>query len=324
MGSELLSVYSSILNGFTTFKLGQSTFYVKHLGPPDLAVIEEKRSSFLQRAKKEELPTNEEALRNAVEIETWTEKEEQQIRDQLSFVEGLRMTRPKIHLKSQLDQIKKEIEGAEKKIEELNALKNGAMGITVEKYCDKKLSEFSVWYALRSNVELTSFFYSQVDFDELTDDDLRCVVEGHNQAMGEFTTRNIQRTALSAFFTNFFYLCNDDPYVFYGKPIVKLTNFQAELFGFGRYFKHILSELQGKVPSDLLDDPERLMDYVNTSKNINEIIERAGGDSDNVAVGIVGKKGDIDHAGENIDLARIAREKGGKLSMKEMMDLHGV
>jgi len=147
----------------------------------------------------------------------------------------------------------------------------------------------------------------------------------------KFIAENLKRMALADFFTNIFYLCEDNIYNFYGKPIVKLTFYQIELFSFGRYFKSIMQNSEEEVPEHIAEDPEKLIEWAESSKNVKEILEKSSTEGkDGAASSIVGataedlQKAGIDKNDDVIDLSQKAKEKGGKLTMQDMMKLHGV
>jgi hypothetical protein len=68
--------------------------------------------------------------------------------------------------------------------------------------------------------------------------------------MGFFTEGWIKMIATMPSFLNSFFLCDDDPSIFYGKPVIDLTIYQTDLFSKGKYFKSILSESAADGPSE--------------------------------------------------------------------------
>ena len=80
--------------------------------------------------------------------------------------------------------------------------------------------------------------------------------------MDRFADINLKRVAVSGFYLNNFYLCKDNPFIFYGKPVVGLTYPQTELFSFGRYFKGILTEIKPPPTEEQLDDPDKLIEML--------------------------------------------------------------
>ena len=124
-------------------------------------------------------------------------------------------------------------------------------------------------------------------------------------------------------------MCDNNPYIYYGKPACYLTYYQVELFSNGCFFKHILSELKDNLDPELLKDPEKLIDNYYSTKNIKEMYEKSntGQERDGGALGIVGGKSDIkklkDKSAPLIDPVMNKLKKQGKLSFNEIMELQG-
>jgi hypothetical protein len=146
----------------------------------------------------------------------------------------------------------------------------------------------------------------------------------------KFSQINLKRVALSGFFLNNFYLCKENPFTFFGKPVVELTFHQTDLFAYGRYFKHILSEMKSTPPPDMMEDPDKLLDQYNIEQNKDSVLSPKG--KEGTATTIVGAtKEDLEalglkdqaQDGEVIDLNKEAEKKGGELSMEDLMKLHG-
>ena len=92
---------------------------------------------------------------------------------------------------------------------------------------------------------------------------------------------------------------------FFGKPVIGLTYYQVELFGYAKHFKHLISELKSKPPEEYYDDPDKLIDFVEAGKNA----ERMGLTPSNNEIG-------------NTNLSKIASQKEGSLSMNDMIKIH--
>ena len=141
----------------------------------------------------------------------------------------------------------------------------------------------------------------------------------------------LKRIALADFFTNIFYLCDDNVFNFYGKPVINLTFHQIEIYSYGRYFKSILQNSEDKIPEHIAEDPDKLIEWAESSKNVKDVLEKSSvSDKDGAATSIVGAtKEDLAKAGisqdeDVIDLSKKAQEQGGKLTMEDLMKLHGV
>ena len=79
-----------------------------------------------------------------------------------------------------------------------------------------------------------------------------------------------------------------------------------------------------------MEEPEKLIEWAESSKNVKEILEKSSSEGEGGASSIVGAtkedlaKAGIDQSQDVIDLDQKAKEQGGRLSMEDMMKLHGV
>ena len=127
-----------------------------------------------------------------------------------------------------------------------------------------------------------------------------------------------------------YYLCKDNPFIFFGKPIVQLTYHQTDLFAYGRYYKHILQDMKNPPSQEVMQDPDRLLELYEIEKNQEE---RMGDkETTGTASTVVGATAeDLEALGMTkeadpgaIDLNEEMRKKGGNLSMEDLIKLHGV
>ena len=78
------------------------------------------------------------------------------------------------------------------------------------------------------------------------------------------------------------------------------------------------------------DDPEKLIDWLESSINVEEVLNKSKNKNNEGAVGtsIVGaKKEDLAKIGadeQNVSLHKEAEKMGGTLSMTDLMKLHGI
>lgn len=119
---------------------------------------------------------------------------------------------------------------------------------------------------------LTAKYISPAEF-ESGDDEFGALAFRIQIELGKFNELNLKRLSLSSFFRGSFYLCDDKVYDFYGKPIIKLTIYQTDLFQWGMYFKHKLSESKLSIPDDLYEKPDELIEYIDTAQNAAKILD---------------------------------------------------
>ena len=130
--------------------------------------------------------------------------------------------------------------------------------------------------------------------------------------------------AISPFFSSIFYLCEDNAYNFYGRPIVQLSNYQCDLMSWAKYFKNVLSN-RHDIPSEVKNNPEELMDWLEIRRNAEDakIINNDTNNNDGGGGSIVGaSKKDYEILGIHIDtknsLGAKLKAKGGYMSKDDI------
>ena len=328
---ELRMIYTDVVNGFSLAdhtKYGK--FYIKHMDNGISSDIDYQRKYYLEKAKKEGLPTTKEKEDFLVEEGTWANEEKRKVSELEGYIENLKRTQSKLVLKKQIDSISDDIKKAEEELSELIEKKLSLIGLTAEVYSNKKVNEYYIFQTVFKDPKLENPLFSDEEFDELSEEALGSVVVIYNDRMDRFADVNLKRLAVSGFYLNSFYLCKDNPFIFYGKPVVGLTYTQTELFSFGRYFKSIITELKHPPTEEQLDDPDKLIELFNVSKNAEKVLSegKATAGKDKVVSTIVGAtKEDLDRMGAQsdpgaVDINQVAAEKGGHLSMEELIKLH--
>ena len=331
--TELKVVYFDVLNGYTEVKdtiLGD-VLYSKHLNVFDSITSEKSYKASFEKAKANKLPTDEEQTAYLKREELWDEEKETKIYELERMIITLRETKSNLFLKSQIRSIEQQIEDTVKELQLLQVKKAEMMGLTAETYAQKKSNEQYMLQVLYADKEFKKPALPEEKYDALSDQDMQSLLRSHNKATRNVSLINLKRIALCPFFVNFFYLSDDNPYIFYGVPIVKLTYFQSELFAFGRYFKHLASESKNKPPLETQEDPDLLMEFYEMSRKAEQFMEKSdkrSGEADNAATTIVGAtQEDLELIGMapnegDVDLIDFVKSKGGVVEMDEIMKLH--
>lgn len=320
---KLKLLYSDLLRGYCTlFYKGQS-IKIKHLTHFDIADFDLKYNEFFEKARQEGVQTVSEREQYLIEEGSWSVEKNKQIKDNHLFMISMKETKAKLFREAEIEKINQTIQEIENKIKVLEEERSSLLQFTAETFAGKKITEYQIFKSFTLN---DAPFFSQDEFDNLTDQELAFIVGLYNEKFTYFNERNFKRIALSNFFLNSFYLCKDNPFIFYGKPIVQLTMFQVEIFGHGVYFKHILTNGQNRPPASVMDDPDKLVDWHNSSQSIKEQIDKGKKPED--LVGLTNK--DRERLGINPThdphkkLIEMAQKKGSALTSAEIMKIQGI
>ena len=332
--NQLRKVFVEALNGYSSEEIPKfGKVYIKHMDYFTSQDIDEKKDYYMDVAVKKGLPTTKQKEKEIIDNKLWDTAKDKKIEELAEFLRGLNSAKSKYLLKADIDRSKAEIERTEKEINEIAGEKAELIGFTADLYASKKVNEYYIYSTSYKDKELKTKAFSDEDFEELTDMDIAEMTKSHNRMTNRFSALNLKRVSLSPFFMNHFYLCDDNPLNFFGKPIVGLTFNQCDLFSYGKYFKHILSEMKNPPSDDMMDDPDKLIELFNVGKNAEKILEKSAG-KEGAATTVVGAtKEDLERMGiskttqegENVvNLNEVAAKKGGNLNMEDLIKLHGV
>ena len=325
--TKLNTLYTDVLNGFsikTTKKFGR--FYIKHFNPFDAGQMDFEREQYLQQAISKGLPTEKENLDTAIKEGFWDKDRENSIYDLEKTIMNMKATKNKLQLRSQKANFQKKIDKKENVLNELLFDRHEVVGYTAETFANKKANEYYIYKALKKDSSLNNQFFDEEEYDELHDSDLQELISLYTIFTSDFSHKNLKRIALSHSFLNLYHLCSDQVTELFGVPVVKLTFFQAEVFGTAKYFKSTLNNAKHRPTDEMYQDPDSLIDWMESNSGAKVDIE--GKMEEKAGVSYVGAtKEDLKDLGvdENntISFSKEAAKKGGSLDMKDIMKMHG-
>ena len=328
--SGLKVIFSEILRGYTLVENKDfGKIKIKHFNNFDSAELDIKNRYFYEKARDQGLPTREQKIEYLLKEDIWDEKKNKEILNLKTMIAGLKNSKSKVFLQSHIDDINRQLEENQLKLAHLEIQKEELIGFCAENYAQRRINEHYMQKAiLKDNGE---FLLSNEDFEDLQQDQLMGLISTYNKTTRKFESPNLKKISLSGFFTNLFYLCENNAYTFFGKPLVELTFYQVELFGYARYYKSLMESSESKVPDEVRQDPEKIVEWFESSKNAKEVMDKSQtAGKEGSATSLVGatkqdlKRLGLDNPNETISLAKKAAEKGGSLTMQDMMKIHGV
>ncbi len=328
--SGLKVIFSEILRGYTLVENKDfGKIKIKHFNNFDSAELDIKNRYFYEKARDQGLPTREQKIEYLLKEDIWDDKKNKEILNLKTMIAGLKNSKSKVFLQAHIDDINRQLEENQLKLAHLEIQKEELIGFCAENYAQRRINEHYMQKAiLKDNGE---FLLSNEDFEDLQQDELMGLISTYNKNTRKFESPNLKKISLSGFFTNLFYLCENNAYTFFGKPLVELTFYQVELFGYARYYKSLMESSESKVPDEVRQDPEKIVEWFESSKNAKEVMDKSQtAGKEGSATSLVGatkqdlKRLGLDNPNETISLAKKAAEKGGSLTMQDMMKIHGV
>tara|TARA_B100000085_G_scaffold264592_1_gene271692 strand:- start:75 stop:1070 length:996 start_codon:yes stop_codon:yes gene_type:complete len=326
---ELKLVFSEIVEGYS---LTRSELFgdlkIKHINNYDSAKTDIKNNYYFEKAVSQGLPKREEKVEYLIKEKLWDPEKDKEADRLKEMLKGMNRTKSKLFLQAQIDAIKKDIADNEIKLSNILAEKESVIGFTAEEYANRRINEYYMHISILD--EEGKQLFGENEFDELEQDQVNDIMQVYEKNNRKFKAEILKKISLADFFTNIFYLCEDNVFNFYGKPVIDLTFYQIEIYSYGRYFKSIIQNSEEKIPDHIVEDPDKLIEWAESSKNVKEVLEKTSGDAESGASSIMGAtkqdlaKAGIDENQDVIDLSQKAQEKGGRLTMEDMMKLHGV
>lgn len=322
---ELKIIHSEILRGLSKFKLGPNFIYIKHPKILDDHLYEEKRGELTKIAIENSIPYEEDKIQTLIDIGTWTEQEEAEIRNEKLYLDNLNKTLKKVFRKQDIENVETQIIKSQAKLQIMQYHRAELIGLTLEKFVRDRLQHYYILYSLFKDSECKIPFVTEEEYNDLDDDYVADVFKKYNMEFSKFAINNIKYIAISNFFFDGFSICDNDPMKYYGKPVVDLTSLQTTLFQYGAFFKHIFSEGGDKIPEEWRDDPIKLEEWYNASDARKDMLEKTGNAD---GVGIVTKdKDDLKKLGlsnkgnaEQQKIKEMMKKKGGKLTLQDYVD----
>lgn len=328
--SGLKVIFSEILRGYTLVENKDfGKIKIKHFNNFDSAELDIKNRYFYEKARDQGLPTREQKIEYLLKEDIWDDKKNKEMLNLKTMIAGLKNSKSKVFLQAHIDNINRQLEENQLKLAHLEIQKEELIGFCAENYAQRRINEHYMQKAiLKDNGE---FLLSDEDFEDLQQDELMGLISTYNKNTRKFESPNLKKISLSGFFTNLFYLCENNAYTFFGKPLVELTFYQVELFGYARYYKSLMESSENKVPDEVRQDPEKIVEWFESSKSAREVMDKSQtAGKEGSATSLVGatkqdlKRLGLDNPNETISLAKKAAEKGGSLTMEDMMKIHGV
>lgn len=319
--------FRDIKNGFSEIKVLENLFYLKHLSLEDQVDIDQIYDHYFDEAKSRGVPTNDETLKRLIEEKQWTPRQESLIKQEEDFIDNLNKQKKSLYLKSEITRVNTDIESAQKRLYDLKNTKAAFFNRTAESYAEERVNDYYILKCLYKNKSLTIEAFQESEFDNIDSETLTCIIKQYSEVYKNINDNTIQYLVLQDFF-NLYMPFAENPTEFFGKSVCELTYNQVKLLIYARFFKNVFQQNE-KMPQEIKNDPDKIIDYVNANENAKKVIEDKN-NKENQASSIVGATSeDLEYVGlkakgqKTLSLSDEAKKKGGSLSMEDMMKIFG-
>lgn len=312
---EYISLAGDIFNGYSTFEYEGDKIILRHQSLRDQHEVYKLRERFYQSAIDRGIDTTEEILSELNDNGTWTTEKEEEISLLEVKIQNLVKTKDRMNMPSQQKEVQKSIDKLNTELSTLKQERNSLIYCSAEEVADRRVEEKIMQSVLFADANFTKPFYSEEDLEYTN---LLTLKIHYHIAHQKFSDENIQKMVLQPFFTLFIRQCTDGP-KFYGKPATDLTINQLKVLYFGQTFLNIFENVPD-IPEHIRQDPEALLSFAKSKNDP----KNAGINKDAAASMVFGSKEDTEKvAGAPKSLSQILKEKGGKLSMEDMIKMSG-
>ena len=322
-------VFRDIIRGYSEVIILDKSYFIKHLSSLDQVSIDEIEDKYLTKALDRGIPSREEVLATLFDSGDWTEQEEGEIKKLESFIEQLQKNKTQLVLKSEIDKQNETIIETRAKITELELKKKNLLSNDAESYASKRSHDYYIIKSYYEDKELEKpLFPEESSYEDLYMDEVSAFVDTYNKTFRMFEELKIQEMILQDFYYIYFPF-SDDTVGFFGNPVSKLTYNQLKLIVYTKIFKNIF-ENNKHIPEKIKKDPQALLDYGAIDEDAKQKMkDKLSGDKDGSTL-FNATEEDYEYAGldkpsdsSKISLQEAAKQKGGSLSMEDLMELSG-
>jgi uncharacterized protein YneR len=323
-------LYRDIIFGYTSDRLecNKRRVYVKHFTDLESGRSERFYKECVDLARERGLKTEEESVDFLIEEDLWSKDNENRIKELKEKISHLKSSKEKLIIKSQLSLIEKEIKPYEDELYLLNHERSENIGITAEVFANKKVSESTIRKSFFRDPELKEPFYTEEEYDYIDQTEVNQGIEIYtNMLATKFAGDEIKRVSVCPFFMNTYYLCEDNAYYFFGKPVLYLTNFQIALMSYAKNFKYLMSNNK-PAPEDYQKHPDRIIEWYDMqSKTANA--DDYGDKGEASGRSYFGANKDelkaIQKEGEGeMNLTEEVKKQGGEMNFDQILKMHGL
>lgn len=324
--SEYRRNFVEIIDGCSTAFINHKRVFIQHKKISDVVDYDLVYKNFLDYAVKKGMPEEKDVLNEQIEAGQWDPHDDEVIVEREHFIKNLKATKSEMVLQSVKDTLQSQIEDAEAHISVLKLKREAIISNSAERYATNRANDYYITKSFYKDVEQKKPLYTEEEFEFLDDKILKSMISAYNEFNERFSEESIQHLAIQDFFKTY-YTFSETSNDFYGKPVVALTNFQLHLLIYTKIFKNIF-ETNKDIPERVKTNPSALLDYAEGKSKREKIQDKVKSNTSGVSSVVGATKEDYADMGVETQstqktMHEAAKAKGGRLSMKDLMDLNG-
>lgn len=244
---EFLRVlYFDILNGYSYHE--NKNFYVRHLSDIENSQVIQKKFYFIEKYKKDGIPTFNEKLKEIIDNNIWTLKLEDDIVS-LKYQISDNEKNLKTIIQYQRPLIEQVIESKKKELSKLLLERKNHLGKTCEDFAIRESENYFIYLCLYKDLNLKEKLFEKYDdFEQLEESEIEKLSDIIEKELEFFKEEYISKIAVMPFFLNILSYCKDNIYNFYNKSVISLSPYQILLYSLGTRNLNILNQADGSPP----------------------------------------------------------------------------
>jgi len=252
-----IDLVGQIIDGFATFEWRGRSLFIKHHDFRQQAEIPRFFQKFKKEAVAQGIPTEEEAIKEAVSRGDWSDKDESFFKEQNQKIVALTKAAQHMKIPSQREQQMKIIQEYKDKLTKKKEEREAILEYTAEGVAYQKThNRFMEGILFKDPEFLTPF----VEGEDCSSQEFAEVRNMQTKVYNAYNDENISHAVLRDFFSSFMPF-SESPMDFIGKPIVKMTVFQVKLISFSKLFFNILKN-HTDIPEVIRKDPDAIIQYI--------------------------------------------------------------
>ena len=319
----LRRVFYTIIRGYSGALYQDEPVFLKHFTFAEQGKLEEAYKEAFDKAKSQGLDTEKQCYEFLVKENIWSKEEEEELKRQQEFLEGLHVTRKNVAIPHQIELLTIDIERAEKVVAEILEKKSSLLPETCESYAQKKSNDLVIYYSYYTNEKCSKRAFSWEEYCSLTKEELHQLFVIYNEAIMDLNIDNIKYLAISNFFSLYAnVLGSKNMHTFLDKPMPDHTFYQLHLLNYAKILTSIVENVQN-IPDNCKDDPDKLIDYASSAAKGDKMKDKSR-ESDGYSV-VGARRKEMDSMGVSdvtkVDIHKLAAAKGGSLTMEDFAKL---
>ena len=268
----LRRAFVDVCRGYSVGKYQGKDLYVRHLSHFSHLQYDSLQLTFEEYAISQGALSEEKQLEKIRAKGLWTEAKERDIARQRDTIIRFDEARKTVVLPSMQENYDRQIKEEREKLGKLLQERANLLGLTAELYAQRRLNDHYILTNVFADEALTQQIYTSESFDDLGDSEVEALLASYHTAIDPCEDANLRRLAVQSFFTDYYSLCADNSYSFYGKPVYQLTYYQVRLCNVAKYFRIILEQVNvGNLDISIRNDPDAIERRFLSQRNMEEM-----------------------------------------------------